>query len=64
MTGRDVGGRRHASGVDLLDFLRVREDVAELPREQIELRRGEREVCQGRDGFHLRSRESGGHGKC
>src|SRR5437763_4333786 len=50
MARHDARGRRDASRVDLTDFFGVREDVAELAGEQVQLRVVELEMSQRGDG--------------
>ena len=64
MAGKHGGSRRDAGGVDLLHDFGVREDVAELAREEINLRRVELEVRQRGNGRDLVSRKSRRHAKC
>ena len=61
----DVRGRRHAGRVDLLHLFGVGEDVAELAREELDLRsRRARGCASAAIALDLLARESGGHGKC
>ena len=56
----DAGGRRDAGRVDLLHLVGVREDVAELAREQLDLVGVELEVRERGDRRDLRRGESAG----
>jgi len=61
---REYGRRwRDAGRVDPLELVGVREDIAQLSREQVELRGIEIQMGEGGDGGHALSGEFGGHGQ-
>jgi hypothetical protein len=64
MAGNEGRGGRDAGGVNLLHNLGVREDVAELAREEIDFRRVELEVRQRGNGRDLVSGKSRRHARC
>lgn len=62
MPGQHARGGGDAGRVDPLQLVGVREDVAQLPREQVELVSIELEMGERRDGGDLFSGQAGGHG--
>jgi len=64
MARDEVSGRRDPGGVGLLNLIGVRQNVAELSREQLDLGRVELEVGECGHRLDLLSGESGGHDKC
>lgn len=64
MAGDHVRRRGDTRGVDLLDLIRIGEDVAELSGKQLHFRAVELEMGKRGNGLDLRAAELSGHGKC